>query len=179
MRAPRRSDDEIVSDMLKLLNPARGERAALRAKLLGYAVALSSGCRTSRTLQQEEAAARIETTRQGRRYHQWLLTKRRQLAEQAWAGEHYVAALDAEIERVQQLRGERHGGRPRDFIAETAVLTAARFLPPERRTLTVPGAWHTLSMLFVEAATGEVNAERVWGYMQEMAAAVRGHLLPP
>jgi hypothetical protein len=166
MPAPSRTRrDEIVAEMLLRINPPADQHEAVRDKLRRYVAVMPQ---KMPELQRTRARQRSETTERLKRYHQWLLTKRRQLAQHEPRSETYVAALDAEIEQVQRQRRERIGHRPRDQAAEVAVLLAAKLLEPERHTLTVGGDWHRLSMLFMEAATGEYNAERVKHYMELM-----------
>jgi hypothetical protein len=174
MPAPGRDrDEEIVAEMLEVLAPAAGRRAALARKLrrcveeMRKAAAFWSPTPASKREDRE-------TTRQWQRYRTRLLAVKRYRPERGKLDDEFLAALDGEIKRVNEYIGP--GRKPRDMVAELAVGDAWELLPPAQRTLTVGKAWHTLSMLLYEAGTGKSNSDHVLKYMTEMKSRI-GDLL--
>ena len=165
MRAPQqgRSRDEIVSEALKVINPPADQLEALRAKLL-YLVNRLPRLRQTTAQRREQTKHRRE---QLQRYRNHLLAARRARPDLLELSEDFAAALDAEIDLVQRYKPP-HGKRPRDRIAEAAVIRAADFLSPERRTLTDGGDWHLLAVLLYESASGQPDRDHVLRYCREM-----------
>jgi hypothetical protein len=171
MRAPptQVEQESLVERALEIIEPPADQREHVRATLVRFFGPIGTKLQQRRSREkEEEKAASAAATKGLKSYHQWLLTKQRRLARHRWRSEKYVAELEAEIERVRQRRGKYHGHKPRDRVAQDAVILAAGFLPPEQQTLTDGRRWHLLSMLFYEVATGEPNAERVKYYMEKM-----------
>jgi hypothetical protein len=171
MRVPSQVDQEsYVGRALAIIEPPADQREDVRARLVRFFGPMGTKLQQRRSREKaEEKAASAAATKELKSYHQWLLAKQRHLAKHRRGSEEYVAALEAEIERVRQRRGKYRGHRPRDRVAQDAVVLAQGFLPPEQQTLTDGGRWHLLSMLFYEIITGEPNnAERVKYYMERM-----------
>jgi len=162
MRAPQhgRTRDEIVREALEVIKPPAEQRDAVRAQLISCVDAMPKLVVPAL----RRWTAREPRMKQLRRYLKYLLATR----QACLGGAEFLAALDAEIERVQQRCDKRYGKKPRDHVAEVAALYANDLLKPRRRTLTPSGHWITLTMLFYEAATGRAERDHVEKYCREL-----------
>ena len=154
-----RSDDEIVEEALDVIHPPADRREEAGADL-------RSCLRAIRRAQARWPSNRRETTQRLNRYLKRLRAVKR--TEWPWQDKVFLAALNAQIERVQQHLSERRpGARPRDSIAGAAAALSRHFLSPAQQKLTRNGKWHSLAMLLYEA-TGRDDADKVLKYMYEI-----------
>jgi hypothetical protein len=170
MPAPGRDrDDELVTAMLAVLKPKVAERAAI-ARELRRCVEQMRKSAASFGPSSDMVRRQNEVKRQVRRYRTHLLAVKRSLKRyrpEGWGGdEAFLAALDEQIERLNGYFDP--GKKPRDLVAEIAVMDAWNLLPRGQRTLTNGGAWHRLSLLLYEAATGKSESGKLLNYMHQM-----------
>jgi hypothetical protein len=160
--APRRSDEDIVAEALKLINPPSGQRKASRSEILTNLKHVRAWAqawvRTPSPSEQEEQLER------------YLKNLRAAKRTRVWSNAEFLTHLNDEIARIKSAYDFRvetmpKSGKRWDCIALAASAAGLLSIPDGWETLTEGGPWHCLSMLFYEAVTGEPNCDRVLKYM--------------
>jgi hypothetical protein len=182
----RRSDAEIVDEVLEVIGTPDNKREVIRAKVM-EAIKDMRGFHDLRRLQPPPSQAQYKNQVQD--YLKALrMVKRKSPAIKIWQQdedrEHqaFRAQLDAEIKRIEKHHDTIKTGpghKPIDIYAEGVMRYALDLLcpdwpkdlplPPLQRTRwpsTTPGkAWHRISTLLYEGVTGQPNSDKVLNYM--------------
>jgi hypothetical protein len=181
----RRSDAEIVGELLVVLNPPPDLREAIRAKVMsriGYMRLKTSWIRDiaperfrsaqKRKKELEDYLKALRTT--ARKYR--ALPRRHYVYDEQ---EKFREQLDEEIDRITWHHSDinvGHGHKPRDLSAKQAVQSALGLLCPrwwetsreEWPKITREGPWHLLSTLLYEALRGQSDRDHVLNYMAKL-----------
>jgi hypothetical protein len=170
----RSRDDEIVDEALEVINPPANNREECSAEVARYIRGQRRYAQKPHMPPQGEAKKQLET------YLKHLRAAKRSFVR--WiprVSDEFLMQLDAEIEQIRQYykiycRSVPHGSKQRDRIAQAAVECALMLLLPGERLrdwarlpLTTGGAWHRLSVLLYEAATGKPDRHHVLNYMRK------------
>jgi hypothetical protein len=178
----RRSDEEIMADALRLINPPDDEREACRANV---ASGISSIRQYARKLKKRPQPTAREVKAQLARYLRTLQATKESFVYLPWryGSKDFLVQLDAEIEQVKadyEAYRVPPGGKRPNLIARAAVQFATELLRPEayhrpgrdsRPPLTNEGPWQQLSTLFYEAAGNNPDSAQVWTYMRDIKDA--------
>ena len=167
----RRTDEEIIDDMLEVIKPP-----PVPGKYLERKAGLK---RCIRHLRYFATARRAPSPAQGKEqladYLKSLRAAKRSLDRLRWhplASSPFGEDLGAQILRIKRAHDDFKvppGSKQKNRVADAAMRIAAWHLGKGRFKLTEEGAWHRLTTLFFEAATGEQNRFKlVWGYMRKV-----------
>jgi hypothetical protein len=181
----RRSDAEIVDELLVVLNPPPDQREAIRAKVMRrieYMRLKASWIRDiaperfrSAQKRKKELGAYLKALRTTARKYRALPRRHYDKYEQ----EKFREQLDEEIDRItwhHRNINVGHGHKPSDLSAKQAVQSALGLLcqrwwetPREEwPKITREGPWHLLSTLLYEALRGQSDRDHVLNYMAKL-----------
>jgi hypothetical protein len=187
MPAPkkRRSDAEIVDEMLAVLNPPADQREAIRAKVASRIESMRLRESWRRTIAPEhfrsaqkrkkELGDYLKALRAAARKYRALPRRHYDYDEQ----EKFREQLHEEIDRITWHHNDIKvgpGHKPRDLSAEQVVRSALGLLCPRwwqtpRKkwpSISMEGKWHLLSTLLYEALRGQSDRDHVLNYMAKL-----------
>ena len=158
-----RSDQEIVADALKAINPPSANREVISTEIVRLIHRI-------RRIERKRLPSFGVMKEQLETYLKNLRATKRTFFK---GSPTFLTHLDDEIVQINSLRDVvvgmvKKGSRQWDFIALVATGMAQHLISAEKATLTANGPWHRLSMLFYEAATGKRDQNRVLKYMAEI-----------
>jgi hypothetical protein len=181
----RRSDAEIVDELLVVLNPPPDQREAIRAKVMSRLERIRLKTSWIRDIAPERFRSANKRKKELGDYLKALRTaarKYRALPRRHWGcyeQERFREQLDGEIGCIRWHHNKikvGHGHKPRDLSAKQAVQSALGLLCPrwwetpreEWPKITREGPWHLLSTLLYEALRGQSDRDHVLNYMANL-----------
>jgi hypothetical protein len=181
----RRSDAEIVDELLVVLDPPPDQREAIRAKVMTRIERIRLKTSWIRDIAPERFRSANKRKKELGDYLKALQTADRKYRAlprrhyEDWLQEKFREQLAQEIDRIMvQYRGINvgHGHKPRDLSAKQAVQSALGLLCPrwwetpreEWPKITREGPWHLLSTLLYEALRGQSDRDHVLNYMAKL-----------